>query len=175
VAEMAEWLDAANVDLKAWQEDFYRRICKAHIEPVKETIRRMHNVGIHVEVTTLLVPGQNDAPEDLEGIAEFLAGVSCDIPWHVTRFHPDYDMLETPPTPVSTIEQALAIGRSAGLRFVYAGNVQGWQDTLCPACGARVITRTGFEVSQVNLRGAACGQCGAALPIITDEPLAQSQ
>jgi pyruvate formate lyase activating enzyme len=168
VEAMAGWLDAANVDLKAWSDEFYRRLCKARVEPVKETIRRMHGAGIHVEVTTLLVPGQNDSPEDLKGIAQFLAGVSADLVWHVSRFHPDYDMQNLPPTPRETIEAALRIGREAGLRFVYAGNVAGEQDTLCPACGATVIRRAGFSAEPVNLRGPTCGACGAKLPLILE-------
>ena len=166
VDAMVGWLDAANVDLKAWQDGFYRTVCKARLEPVKDTIRRMHAAGIWVEVTTLLVTGRNDAPDDLKGIADFLAGVSPDVPWHVSRYHPDFHMTEPPPTPVATIEQALRIGRAAGLRFVYAGNVVGMQDTLCPACGATVIAREGFSVSDLNLDGSACGACGAALPVI---------
>ena len=168
VEAMTDWLDAANVDLKAWSDEFYRRICKARIEPVKETIRRMYASGIHVEVTTLLVPGQNDSRKDLEGIAAFLAEVSEDLVWHVSRFHPDYDMQDATATPIETMETALAIGREAGLRFVYAGNVVGWQDTLCPACGATVIRRAGFGVEEMNLRGAACGACGERLPIILE-------
>jgi len=166
VEAMAGWLDAANVDLKAWSGEFYRRICKARVEPVKETIRRMHEAAIHLEVTTLLVPGQNDDPEQLKGIAGFLAGISPDLVWHVTRFHPDYDMQEARPTPLETIERAVKIGREAGLRFVYAGNVAGDQDTICPGCGSVVIRRAGFGVSAVNLRGAACANCGAPLPIV---------
>ena len=163
---MAGWLDAANVDLKAWQDDFYRRTCKARLEPVKEAIRRMYGAGIWVEVTTLLVTGQNDAPADLEGIAGFLASVSPDLPWHVSRYHPDYQMQEPPPTPLATIERALQIGRAAGLRYVYAGNVSGMEDTVCPSCGATVIARAGFGVSALRLDGAACGACGARVPVV---------
>jgi pyruvate formate lyase activating enzyme len=167
LAEAVGWLDAANVDLKAWQDSFYRNVCKARLEPVKETIRRMHAAGIWVEVTTLLVPAQNDSPDDLRGIAEFLASVSPDMPWHVSRYHPAFEMTSgPPPTPVKTIETALEIGRRAGLRFVYAGNVLGMQDTVCPACGETVIAREAFSVSARNLKGSACGKCGAALPII---------
>ena len=168
VEAMAGWLDAANVDLKAWSDDFYRRICKGRLEPVKETIRGMHGAGIHVEVTTLLVPGENDARADIEGIAAFLAGVSRDLVWHVSRFHPDYDMLDVAATPMETMEAALETGREAGLRFVYAGNVSGGQDTVCPACGATVIRRTGFAVATTNLRGAGCGACGERLPIVVE-------
>jgi len=166
--DAASWLDAANVDLKAWQDDFYRKVCKASVEPVKETIRRMHDLGIWVEVTTLLVPGQNDASDDLEQIAAFIASVSPDMPWHVTRFHPDYQDQETPPTPIETIESAIATGRDAGLRFVYAGNIAGMQDTECPSCGATVIERRGMGVSKTRLRGAHCEACGAELPIVVE-------
>jgi pyruvate formate lyase activating enzyme len=166
VEAMASWLDAANVDLKAWDDAFYRTLCKARLEPVKEAIRNMHEAGIHVEATTLIVPGQNDAEDDLKGIAGFLASVSPDVVWHVSRFHPDYDMQDAVATPVETIRRALELGREAGLRFVYAGNVAGWQDTVCPSCGSTAIARSGMGVSKLNLQGAACGQCGEALPIV---------
>jgi len=166
VAEMAGWLDAANVDLKAADDAFYRRVCKARLEPVQASIRALHEAGVWVEATTLLVPGRNDDPAGLRRIAEFLASVSPDLPWHVTRFHPDYRDLSRPPTPLETIERAIAIGREAGLRFVYAGNILGMQDTHCPACGARVIARRGIGVTEMRLRGSACAACGEALPII---------
>jgi len=141
-------------------------VCKARLEPVKETIRRMHGAGIWVEVTTLLVTGENDAAADLEGIAGFLASISPDLPWHVSRYHPDFEMRGPPPTPIETIERALEIGRAAGLRYVYAGNVAGRQDTRCPSCGATVIAREGFHVATTDLDGSACGACGARLPIV---------
>ena len=164
VAVMAEWLDAANVDLKAWSDDFYRRTCKGRLEPVKTSIRLLREAGVHVEVTTLLVTGENDSPEDLRGIAGYLAGLGTDLVWHVSRYHPDFQAT-APPTPLATMERALEIGRAAGLQFVYAGNIAGRQDTRCPACGETVIERRGLEGRIVNLRGAACGRCGAALPI----------
>jgi pyruvate formate lyase activating enzyme len=168
LAEMAGWLDAANVDLKAWDDSFYRKVCKARLEPVKATIRRMREMGIWVEVTTLLVPGQNDDPEDLRGIAGFLASISPDLPWHVSRYHPDFEMRDPPATPVETLERAVEIGREAGLRYVYGGNVGTMEDTVCPSCRTTVITRMGFSVVERNLRGAACGKCGAVLPLIIE-------
>jgi len=163
---MAPWLDAANVDLKAWDDAFYRTVCKARVEPVKESIRRMHDLGIWVEVTTLLVPGRNDDPDGLKGISGFLAAISPDMPWHVTRYHPDFEMRQPPATPPESIELALRIGREAGLKYVYAGNIAGMQDTVCPACGKTVIERQGMGVAQTRLRGAACGFCGTSLPIV---------
>jgi len=166
IAEMAGWLDAANVDLKAWRDDFYREVCKGRLEPVKDSIRRLHEAGVHVEVTTLLVTGQNDAAEDLKGIAGFLASISPDLAWHVSRYHPDYEMTGPPPTPMETIDLAVGIGREAGLRYVYGGNVAGHSDTVCPSCGETVVRRTGMTVLSTKLRGAACGHCGAALAIV---------
>jgi len=168
VAEMAGWLDAANVDLKAWRDEFYRNLCKGRIEPVKESIRRLHGAGVHVEVTTLLVTGRNDADDDLRGIAGFLASISPDLAWHVSRYHPDFEMTEPPPTPLESIDRAVRIGREAGLRYVYAGNVAGSADTVCPSCGEVVVRRTGLTVLSTNLRGAACGKCGAALAIVVE-------
>jgi pyruvate formate lyase activating enzyme len=168
VGEMVEWLDAANVDLKSWQDAFYRRVCKGRLEPVKASLRLLLEAGVHVEVTTLLVTGRTDSPEDLRGIAGFLASLSPDLVWHVSRYHPDFEMT-APPTPSETVEAAVEIGRRAGLRFVYAGNVPGAQHTVCPSCGTVVIERVGLETRRVHLRGAACGGCGAALPIVVSE------
>jgi pyruvate formate lyase activating enzyme len=168
LAEMGGWLDAANVDLKAWQDSFYRKICKGRLEPVKDSIRRMHAMGIWVEVTTLLVPGRNDDAADLKGIAEFLASISPDMPWHVSRYHPDFEMREPAPTPLETLEMAVGIGREAGLRYVYGGNVGAMEDTACPSCGKTVIRRQGFSVVGRDLRGAACGHCGAAIALIVE-------
>ena len=168
IAEMVGWLDAANVDLKAWRDEFYRKVCKGRIEPVKESIRRLHASGVHVEVTTLLVTGRNDADDDLRGIAGFLASISPDLAWHVSRYHPDFEMTEPPPTPLETIDRAVRIGREAGLRYVYAGNVAGSADTVCPSCGEAVVRRVGMTVLSTNLRGAACGKCGAALAIVVE-------
>ncbi|MDP6380029.1 MAG: AmmeMemoRadiSam system radical SAM enzyme [Phycisphaerae bacterium] len=166
IEKMAGMIDAANVDLKSFSNDFYRKQCKARLEPVLEAIRLMHAAGIFIEVTTLVVPGQNDDEEQLRGIAGFIAGICEDIPWHISRFHPDYEMNNTIATPMEAIQRAIDIGREEGLRFVYAGNVVGWQDTVCPQCGAVVIARNGFAVSKANLTGNNCGGCGKELPFI---------
>ena len=173
VQAMAGLVDAANVDLKAFTEDFYRRHCGARLAPVTESIRLMHGAGIHVEVTTLLIPGRNDSAEEVRRLAEFLASVSPDLAWHVSRFHPDYKALDLPHTPMESLERAVRAGRAAGLRHVFVGNVGGGDsDTVCPACGALVIRRAGFSAEAVTLRaseagGASCAKCGAALPIVT--------
>jgi pyruvate formate lyase activating enzyme len=168
VEEMTGLIDAANVDLKSFSEDFYRSVCHGGLEPVLASIRGMHAAGIHVEVTTLLVTEQNDSEEELENIAAFLSGVSADIPWHISRFHPDYQVLNTIPTPIETIERAVRIGERKGLRFIYVGNVPNTdrQHTRCPDCGEIVIRRSLMRVTSHNLRDGNCGYCGAELPII---------
>jgi pyruvate formate lyase activating enzyme len=168
VAAMAGLVDAANVDLKAFEDAFYRTYCGARLQPVLESIRNMHAAGIRLEVTTLVIPGLNDTPEQLRGIAEFLCGLSPDVPWHVSRFHPQFEMLDVPPTPAETIFRAVSIAEEVGLRYVYAGNLPAgkYGDTRCPFCGATVIARSGFGVRGVQLRGNACGGCGKSLPIV---------
>ncbi len=158
------YLDAANVDLKAFRDETYRRVCGARLEPVLETIRRMRQLGVWTEVTTLVVPGLNDGPDELEDIARFIASVDPDIPWHISRFHPDYEYDRTPPTPVAALRAAAAAGRRAGLRHIYVGNAPGEsEDTSCAACGAVLIRRRGFAVLENVLRDSRCPRCGAAL------------
>ncbi len=165
------FLDAANVDLKAFRDETYRKVCGARLEPVLNSIRRMKEKGIWVEVTTLIVPGLNDGEEELAGIAAFIAGVDPDIPWHVSRFHPDYEYTHAPPTPVATLKAARDIGQGAGLRYVYVGNVSGEpEDTNCPGCGRTVIRRHGFRAEAVELQGSKCRFCGARIAGVFEEP-----
>jgi pyruvate formate lyase activating enzyme len=165
------YLDAANVDLKAFRDETYKRICGARLDPVLETIRRMRKKGIWVEVTTLVVPGLNDGETELSEIAGFIAGVDPDIPWHVSRFHPDYEYTEAPATPPATLRAARDIGRRAGLRYIYIGNVFGEsEDTNCPGCGRAVIRRRGFHTDAVELEGSKCRFCGTGIAGVFDEP-----
>ena len=162
--ELAKVVDAANVDLKSFSPEFYRRVCGGRLEPVLDSIRRYLKLGVWVEVTTLIIPGQNDSERELRGIAEFIAGLSRDVPWHVTRFHPEYRMLHVEATPVSTLRRAREIGREAGLKHVYIGNVLGeGEDTMCPDCGRVVIRRYGFEVVSNLLSDGTCPACGARI------------
>jgi pyruvate formate lyase activating enzyme len=162
---MRGWLDAANVDLKGFDEERHRRRTGASIEPVKRNIRMRNTMGIWVEVTTLVIPTENDSDEELRGIAQFLASVDAGIPWHVSAFHPTYKMTNLPRTPVSTILRACKIGKDAGLRYVYGGNIPGeeCENTHCYNCGALLIKRWGFEVLENNLRNGACPKCGAKI------------
>lgn len=158
---IAPVLHAANVDLKGFSEQYYRKVCGATLAPVLEMIQRMRERNIWVEVTTLLVPGRNDADEELRALARWLVSVDRDIPWHVSAFYPTYKMLDVPPTPVQTLFRAAAIGKEAGLRFIYVGNAPGeqWEDTICPACGRRLVHRRGFTVLERSLADGHCPGC----------------
>jgi len=160
------WLDAANVDLKAFRDETYKKVCGARLQPVLDSLKRMEELGVWVEVTTLVVPGMNDSEGELRDIAQFIAReLGAEVPWHVSRFHPDYKMVDRGPTPASTLQQAYDLGREAGLNYVYVGNMPGarLEDTICPNCGQRVIERRGFQVTRRNLRDGKCGNCGASI------------
>lgn len=157
------YLDSANVDLKGFSEEFYQKFCQAHLEPVLESIKMMKKLGIWVEVTTLVVPGRNDSEKDLRGIAEFIAGAGKEIPWHVSRFYPDYKYLNSFPTPIETLKKARTIGEKAGLRYIYLGNVSDGNDTYCHNCESLLIKRSGFDVVQNKITDSKCPECGTAI------------
>ena len=164
VESIRPFLDAANVDLKAFRDETYKKICGARLEPVLDSIRRMSALGIWVEVTTLVVPGMNDGGDELAAIARFVASVDPDIPWHISRFHPDFEYTEAPATPVSTLRAAADAGRREGLRYIYVGNVPGGsEDTLCRSCGTVLLRRHGFTVVLNVLRESRCPTCGTVL------------
>jgi pyruvate formate lyase activating enzyme len=163
-----DWADLYKVDLKSFDDRRYHEL-GGRIGPILDSIGRIHEMGFWLEVVTLLIPGFNDSDVELRGIAEFLAGISPDIPWHVTAFHKDYKMTGPDDTPPQTLARAAEIGRAAGLRYVYAGNLPGLlgglEDTHCPGCGLAVIERRGFRVLRNRLAvGGACPGCGAAIP-----------
>jgi pyruvate formate lyase activating enzyme len=160
---MAPYLDAANVDLKAWGDAYYKTVCKAHLEPVLDTIRHMKELGIWLEVTTLIIPGENDSDEQLEGIGQFIAEVGIETPWHISRFYPDYQFSDREATPLETLERAKAIGARQGLRYVYLGNVPADTRTYCHRCSEVVITRDGDGSKGINLKNGKCPACGAEI------------
>jgi len=162
---IAPYLDAANVDLKAFADDFYKKQCGARLDPVLKTLERMKNAGIWLEVTTLLIPGLNDDESELRQLTRFLVELDHDIPWHVSRFHPTYRLTDRPSTPVSTLHMAREIGLEAGLRYVYTGNVPGddGENTFCHQCGSVLIRRMGFSMRKEGLERANCKNCGASL------------
>lgn len=159
---IAPFLHAANIDLKGFSEEFYHRVVGARLSEVLECIRDYHRRGIWIELTTLVIPGENDDQAELEGIAAFIANeLGPDVPWHISRFFPQYKMADHGPTPPATLERAVEAGRRAGLRYIYEGNIAGGQeDTACPGCGRPVLRRSGFRVVGNNLRDGACGECG---------------
>ncbi len=158
------YLDAANVDLKAFRDETYKKVCGARLEPVLESIRLMRKLGIWVEVTTLVVPGMNDGDDELTDIARFIASVSPDIPWHISRFHPDYKYTDARATPLTTLKKAFSMGKEAGLEYVYVGNVWGEsEDTRCPKCQRLILRRSGFYVEENKIKDGKCPDCGASI------------
>ncbi len=161
---ISPYLHGDNVDLKSFSDKFYRETCGATLEPVLETLKGLVSRGIWVEVTTLIIPTLNDSPDELKQIAEFIAGeLGEHVPWHVSRFHPDYKLDGLSATDVKVVETAVGIGKDAGLKHVYAGNVPhgDYENTYCPECGALVIERHGFTVTSVKLDDGKCPSCGA--------------
>jgi len=167
------YVDLYKVDLKGFNDKHYRELGGA-LANVLDTIPRLKAMGFWVEIVTLIVPGFNDSGDELKQIADFLANVSPDIPWHVTAFHPDYKMTGPGRTPVETLLRAYSIGKAAGLRFVYPGNLHGRvgdrENTHCPSCNELLIERTGFYVKQNRMApGGRCPKCSAVPPGVWEE------
>ncbi|MDD5153829.1 MAG: AmmeMemoRadiSam system radical SAM enzyme [Desulfovibrionales bacterium] len=160
------YLHAANIDLKAYSEKFYKEICGAKLMPVLENLNLMKKLGIWVEVTTLIIPTLNDSEKELQEIAAFIrTELGPETPWHVSRFHPMYRLTSVPSTPVQTVLKAREIGLKAGLYYVYSGNIpgQGGENTYCHKCGTLLIERLGFTILQYNIIDAKCPKCHAAV------------
>jgi len=162
------WIDLYKVDLKSFDDRHYRQL-GGRIEPILDTIRALHGMGIWLEVVTLLIPGFNDSDDELRSLTEFVASVSVDIPWHVTAFHQDYKMTSPADTRPQDLVRAAMIGRAAGLRYVYCGNlpgrVRGLEDTHCYQCGETLIRRLGYWIEDYKLTSeGACPVCRAAIP-----------
>ncbi|MEA3415542.1 MAG: AmmeMemoRadiSam system radical SAM enzyme [Thermodesulfobacteriota bacterium] len=163
---ISPYLDAANIDLKAFNESFYKEIVKARLEPVKKTLKITKSLGIFVEVTTLLIPGLNDDKKELEKLALFLVkSLGPETPWHVSAFYPTYRLTDRPPTPVETLVMAREIGIKAGLKYVYIGNVpsENGENTFCYNCGKLLINRLGFSIIKNVLENGRCPYCGAQI------------
>jgi pyruvate formate lyase activating enzyme len=156
------YLNAANVDLKSFSEQFYKQKVDGRLKPVLDNIRLMYDYGIWVEVTTLLIPGLNDSSEELENIAKFLVDISNIIPWHISAYYPQYKS-SIPSTEIKSIIRAIDIGKKAGLKYVYGGNIPGsnYENTTCPHCGAMLIKRLGFSVIDNKVKDNICSNCGA--------------
>jgi pyruvate formate lyase activating enzyme len=158
---IAPYLDAINIDLKSFSKDFYQKICKGQLEPVKGNIKRIWKMGILVEVTTLIIPGFNDSEKELKQIAKFFFKISKDLPWHISAFYPCYKMLTEPPTSKETLIRAYEIGKKIGLQYVYTGNIPSsdYESTYCPKCDSLIIERFGMQVLQNNLKNGKCSKC----------------
>lgn len=160
------YLNAANIDLKAFRKDTYRKFMKAQLDGVCDSIRYMKESGIWVEVTTLIVPKMNDDPAELKDIAKFLVEAGRDIPWHISRFYPHYKYEDAGPTPISTLEKAYEIGKEAGLRYIYMGNVQGdpTESTYCYNCNKKLISRSGYLVKGNEITDkSTCPKCNSEI------------
>lgn len=162
------FLDAANIDLKTFNNDSYFKNCGAKLEPVLSTLRLMKKLGIWVEITTLVIPDFNDSEEEFKQIAEFIVkDLGKETPWHISRFHPAYKMMGISSTSIDKIHRACEIGRKSGLKWVYAGNIPGDknENTYCPSCGEIMIDRLGYEIERFDKDG-KCSKCGTSLDII---------
>ena len=166
LATIAPFLDAANIDLKGFSEGFYRDIVHARLSEVLDSIIEYRKQGIWIELTTLIIPGLNDSDAELRSIAEFIvANLGRDTPWHVSAFHPTYELTDRPGTQVETLRKARQIGIAAGLHYVYEGNRpgEGGENTFCPGCSALLIERSGFSISSNIIRDGFCPACGTVI------------
>ena len=166
IEELTGLIDAANIDLKAFNDDFYRNTCGGRLNPVLDNLKHMKKNGWWVEVTTLLIPGKNDSPDELKQLAAFIADeLGREVPWHISRFHPDYKMQDCPVTPMEALQKARKAGTNAGLEYVYIGNVPGNDNsaTLCPDCKKELVKRFGFEMTNVGLADGMCKYCGCKI------------
>jgi len=162
-----DWLDGINIDLKAFNEDYYKRLCKAHLQPVLDTIEYIaKQTDIWLEVTTLIVPNENDSEDELKRLAEFLVTkAGADVPWHISRFHPQYKYLDSIPTPLESLQRAYEIGKAAGLHYVYLGNVPGsrTESTYCYKCDRLLIERLGYGTKKNDIKDGCCPDCGVRI------------
>jgi pyruvate formate lyase activating enzyme len=165
IETIAPYLTAANVDLKSFRDEFYKKQCGARLNPVLDSLKKMKELGMWVEITTLLIPTLNDSAEELQDIARFIAGLGKETPWHISRFHPQFKMQNLPATPIALLHRAVEIGKQAGLKYVYSGNVPGdkGENTYCFNCGNLMIERCGFKIISINLTGNKCTNCGTQL------------
>ncbi|HEM61125.1 MAG TPA: AmmeMemoRadiSam system radical SAM enzyme, partial [Chloroflexi bacterium] len=160
------FLDAANVDLKAFRDETYRKYVGARLQPILDSMKKMKELDVWLEVTTLLIPGVNDDPAEVRDAARFVAqDLGVETPWHISRFFPAYEMTDVPPTPLETLGHAREIGLEEGLRYVYVGNVAEEADTVCPDCGRMLIRRRGFAILENHLTSeGTCPGCGLRIP-----------
>ncbi len=171
--ELSPYLDAMNVDIKAFHEEFYKTICNARLAPVLETCKRAKKLGIHLELTYLVIPTHNDSIDEITSFCHWVVEtLGADTPVHFSRFHPDYHLTDVPPTPLDTLTRIYDIAKNEGIQFPYLGNVPHgtYEHTICPHCGATCIERYGFTTKLTGVKNGACRSCGTQLSlVITDD------
>jgi len=175
--DIFQHIDAANVDLKAFTEEFYYRLSFGHLQPVLDTLRRLkHDTNVWIEITNLMIPGHNDSPDETRRLCDWVyENLGPDVPLHFTAFHPDFKMLGVPPTPSETLGRARRIAIEAGIRYVYVGNVHSsdGQTTYCPGCGEALIERDWHSILSYRIRNGRCAKCDASIAGVFDDSLAR--
>jgi pyruvate formate lyase activating enzyme len=167
--KLAECIDAMNIDVKGFSEEFYQKVCKARLQPVLDTVELAQDLGIHVEITYLIIPGKNDKSDELRGFCKWIARVNEHIPVHFSQFHPDYLMTDLPKTPIETMDLAKRIATEEGLSFAYLGNVatSTGENTFCPKCGSLAVRRLGYYTKKAALtEDGECAKCGEPLNMV---------
>lgn len=159
------YLDGANIDLKSFSDDFYRKVCGARLQPVLDSITLYHQLGIWIEITTLIIPTLNDSDDELRDLARFIKNLDESIPWHITAYYPTYRLTDKPRTPIRTLRKAREIGLNEGLRYVYEGNLpgEGSEHTFCYNCKNLLIKRLGFHVTENKIKDSKCPNCQALI------------
>lgn len=158
--DMPSWLDAANIDLKSFSHDYYKKVLKTDLDGVLESLIAFAKSRIWLEITTLLIPNINDSSAEIEKMAEFIVTkLGRDVPWHFSAFHPDYKMLDTPPTSMTTLSRAKEIAKSFGIRYVYLGNIRNDSSTYCPKCQIKLVDREGYEAQILHIKDSKCTNC----------------
>lgn len=156
-------IDAINIDLKSFDPKYYQKTLKGKLSSILENIKTIANSDIHLEITTLVIPNINDSDDELRQIASFIASIDTHIPWHISAFHPDYKMLDNPPTPIKTLQKAYSIGKTMGLHYVYMGNVSTPSSTICPTCNTLVLQRIGHTTNINTLSNGSCSKCNTRI------------
>ncbi len=165
--ELCKYIDAANVDLKGFSKQFYSEYTTGKLNPVLNTFKILKEEGVWTELTNLIIPGANDSPQDISNLCKWVVTeIGTDMPVHFSRFFPNYKIMDRPPTPISTLNMAVKIAKSFGIKYIYAGNVAGskYESTYCPNCGKKLIERSGYYIGDINIKNGKCKFCGAKIP-----------
>jgi len=158
--DMKSWVDAANIDLKSFSRDYYKKVLKTDLDGVLDSLIEFAKSDIWLEITTLLIPGVNDSDDEIDKMAEFISTkLGLEIPWHFSAFHPDYKMLDTPRTTMQTMLKAKKIAQSHGIKYIYLGNIANDNSTYCDNCHAKLIDRNGFDVQMLDIKNSKCMKC----------------